>query len=92
MPTNLKRHNVTFPAAIYATIEKDAALNERSISGQIIFILKGWYADKEREADLFRATPLHEAKHHEAPVFETPAQIPAEPLSTIHKSSGQEKS
>ncbi len=92
MPTNLKRHNVTFPAAIYATIEKDAEFNERSISGQIIFILKEWYSEKQKEADFFRATPLHEAKRHEAPVFETPGPTHAPPLSKIHTSGGQEKS
>lgn len=43
--------SVRLPLDIYEKLKAEAYLQERSISGQIIYILKQYYKQQEREQD-----------------------------------------
>ncbi len=83
MATKLPRLSVTFPAELFAMLQRDANLFERSISSQIIWSLKRYYQDRKTEADLFTPTPLREGKRPEVPVFDTQPPLDAERSSKI---------
>lgn len=93
MPTKRPRLNVSFPEQrFYDTVLRDATVNRRSMSDQIVWILDQYYSERKKEADLFTATPLREAKHSDVPVFETPPQHSAERVLKIRANLDREKS
>lgn len=93
MPTKLPRFSVTFPQDIYDMVRRDAELNNRSESSQVVWGLKQYYAGMKKQVELFTSPQLHEAKHLHAPIFETPAVPQAiEPASRHRSIPGREKS
>lgn len=91
MPTEAPRISVNFTdkdSGLYETVIKDADMNERSDSGQVIWVLKQYYATRKKEAEVFTPTELTEGERRKAPVFGT-RQTPAlEPLVEPRKRQG----
>lgn len=92
MPTKLPRIFVTLPQALYDTVKRDAELNERSESSQVVWALRQYYEDMKKQVELFTSPQLHEAKRMEAPIFETPGQQALEPVLKPRAVHGREKS
>lgn len=92
MPTKLPRFTVTFPQDIYDMVRRDAELNNRSESSQVVWGLKQYYAGMKKQVELFTPPQLHEAKRMQAPIFETPGQQALEPVSRPHVVPGRGKS
>lgn len=91
MPTQHKRINmIVEDANLYSIIQKDARVEERSLSSHCVFIVKAYYAARRKEAELFVTPQLHEAKKQEAPFFETPQPQP-EHASKIRENLGRDK-
>lgn len=92
MPTKLPRLSVTMPQAVYDMVKRDAELNERSESSQVVWALKQYYAGMKKQVELFTLPQLHEVVRGQAPVFETPVPQALEPASKRHVVPGREKS
>ena len=91
MPTGLKRVNLSVPQDLYETLVKDSDLESRAVAGQVVHILKIYYSERRKEADLFMPSRLREGKK-EPPVFEYPSRLPTERESKLRETLGREKS
>jgi len=70
MPNKSPRINVTFTNPdLFETVTRDAHINRRSISFQILEVLEWAYAEKKRQAELFNSQLLGAGKS--MPVYET---------------------
>lgn len=93
MSTKKPRLSVTFPdQLLWDTVYRDAKLNIRSMSDQIIWALVKVYSEREKDAELFTPTRLREAQRSKAPIFETPSLPHSERPSKSRESQGQERS
>ena len=90
MPTKLKRYTFVCPAKLEELIERDANLNERSVSNQIVWNLKQFYEGQERAASLFTQSPSDDRR--EPPVFRTPEKPSDRTSEGPRGSRNQEKS
>ncbi len=84
MPTELPRLSVNFPTQeLFNMVLRDASFNERSDSGQVVWILKQYYAAKLKEVEAFTPTELSESERRKVPVFETKhpqlSELPSKP-------------
>ena len=81
-----KRFSVTLGMELEKIVGKEAESEERSVAGHIVWIVRRYYRDRKREADLFIPPRLHEESLSDEPqFFQTPATLPAESESKLRE-------
>lgn len=63
------RINLSAPEDLFEMVQKDALLNDRSLSNQVVWVLKQYYVVRKKEAELFTPSQLREEERLKAPVF-----------------------
>lgn len=91
MPTKLKRYTVVFPPNLREMVERDAFINKRSISNQVVVNLDEFYESQRKAASLF--TPqLPSEDRRETLVVRTPKAQDDQRQLRVRNSPDQDKS
>jgi len=92
MAAKLSPISIRFPPDLAQMIQKDATLNERSFSGQVVWAVRAHYMTRKMEAELFTPTELDGSEPRKIPVFRTKDELDASAPVKPQKHLGQESS
>ncbi len=90
MSTKLKRFTIVCPADLQRMIEREAELNQRPISNQLVWNLYNYYREKKQAADVFMPQLLAEERR-QVPYFEPADQPEAEQPLKHRESKGGDR-